>query len=113
MNWQDVVDLTLQWPEVTEATSYGEPSLKVRKRLLARHRTADDSIVLLEVPHDERDHLIELLPEVFFREAHYDGYDIVLARLANAPPETVARLLERRWRAAASKRALSDFDAAH
>ncbi|MDX8352102.1 hypothetical protein [Cognatiyoonia sp. IB215182] len=113
MTWQDVVDLAQQWPEVIEATSYGEPSLKVRKRLLARHRTADDSIVLLDVPHDERDHLIEILPDVFFREAHYDGYNIVLAKLANAPPETIARLLERRWRGSASKRALSEYDAAH
>lgn len=111
MKWRDVVDIAMQWPEVAEASSYGEPSLKVRKRLLARYRLNDNSIVLLDVPQDEREHLIDLMPDAFFCEAHYDGYDIVLARLEHVRPEVIERILERRWRNSATKRAITDFDA--
>ncbi|WP_299701588.1 hypothetical protein [uncultured Tateyamaria sp.] len=110
MKWSDVVKLALKWPEVSEAVSYSEPSLKTRKRLLARHRVVDDSLVLLDVPAEERDHLIEIMPEVFFIEPHYEGHDIILANLANIPNDILERLLERRWRSSASKRALKAFD---
>ncbi|WP_299744208.1 hypothetical protein [uncultured Tateyamaria sp.] len=108
MRWSDVVELALQWPEVSESVSYGEPSLKTRKRLLARHRMDDDSLVLLDVPVGERDHLIEIMPEVFFIEPHYLSHDIVLAKLANIPSDVLERLLVRRWRSSASKRALKE-----
>ena len=110
MLWQDVVRLAMQWPEVSESMSYGEPSLKVRTRLLARFRVADDSAVLLDVPGAERDLLIERAPEVYFCEPHYAGHDIVLARLGPAEPDVIERILERRWRNAATKRAIAAFD---
>lgn len=100
----------MQWPEVSEATSYGEPSLKVRNRLLARYRIESDSIVLLDVPAEERDYLIEIMPEVFFCEPHYEGHDIVLAKLEDAAKDIIERILERRWRSSATKRAISAFD---
>lgn len=113
MHWRDVVDIAMQWPEVAEGHSYGDPALKVRKRLLARYRPGDDSIVLLDVPRDERDHLIDLMPEAFFCEPHYHGYDIVLARLDHVRAGVVERLLERRWRSSATKRAIAGFDKEH
>ncbi|MEM9010338.1 MAG: MmcQ/YjbR family DNA-binding protein [Pseudomonadota bacterium] len=110
MRWPDLVALALRWPEVEAAVSYGEPSLKVRKRLLTRHRVADGSVVLLDVPPDERALLIEMMPEAFFCEPHYEAHDIVLAHLSHVPADVVERLLERRWRSSASKRAIAAFD---
>ena len=112
MTWDEVVRIAAEWPEVERALSYGEPSLKVRGRLLARQRAADDSLVLLGVPPEERDHLALMFPGAFFHEPHYEGYDIVLARLKNCPPDVVARILERHWRALATKRAVRTQDAA-
>jgi len=109
MLWNDAVTLAMKWPEVSEATFYGEPSLKIRKRLLARHRLDDDTIVLLDVPAEERAHLIEIMPEVFFCEPHYHGHEIVLAYLEHAPVDVIERLLERRWRNSASKRSVTNF----
>lgn len=109
MRWSDVVELALQWPEVSEGVSYGEPSLKTRKRLLTRHRVGDDSLILLDVPAEERDHLIEIMPDVFFTEMHYESHDIVLAKLANITSDILERLLIRRWRSSASKRAIKAF----
>ena len=110
MRWQDLVDLATRWPEVNASVSYGEPSLKVRKRLLARHRLADDSVVLLDVPRDERDHLIEMMPDTFFSEPHYEGHEIVLARLDSLPRDIAQRLLKRRWRLSATRRAVAACD---
>lgn len=104
------MDIALRWPEVAEAVSYGEPSLKVHRRLLTRHRPDDDSIVLLDVPHEEREHLIEVRPAAFFCEPHYADHGIVLARLSHVPPEIVERLLERRWRSSAATKAIAAFD---
>jgi hypothetical protein len=67
-------------------------------------------MVLLDVPAEERAHLIEIMPEAFFCEPHYEGHDIVLARLEHVPVDVVERLLERRWRNSASKRAVQGFD---
>ncbi len=111
MRWEDVVALAARWPEVRQATSYGEPSLMVRKRLLTRWRVADDTIVLLGVPADERDLLIEMAPDVFFCEPHYDSHDAVLACLSAASPDDVAGILERRWRSSATRKAIAAFDA--
>ncbi len=111
MIWADVARIGLAFPEVVEATSYGTPALKVRKRLMVRLRPEDDSIVLLGVPVEERDHLIALMPEAFFTTPHYEGHATLLARLAHAPEDIVARILERRWRAGATRRALAAYDA--
>ena len=110
MRWRDVVDIALKWPEVTEGISYGEPSVKVRQRLLTRVRLTDDSLVLLDVPFEEREILIAAAPQTFFTEEHYRGYGIVLARLENISPRKVATFLERRWRSSATKRAIAEFD---
>ncbi|SFI55803.1 MmcQ/YjbR family DNA-binding protein [Jannaschia pohangensis] len=97
MRWLDVVEIALKWPEVAEDISYGEPSLKVRKRLLTRTRIEDDTIVFLDVPSEEREMLIEASPQTFFVEDHYRDYDIVLARLDAISPSEAEALLERRW----------------
>ena len=51
-----------------------------------------------------------MMPDAFFCEPHYEAHDIVLARLGSVRPEVVARLLERRWRASATRRAVAAFD---
>lgn len=110
MRWQDVVEIALKWPEVAEGISYGEPSLKIRKRLLTRTRIEDNTIVLLDVPPEEREMLMEASPQTFFVEDHYKNHDIVLAHLKTISPSEVEALLERRWRNSATKRAITKFD---
>lgn len=109
MNWNDVVTLALRYPHVEPSVSYGEPSLKVRSKLLTRFRLKDDSLVLLDVVGEEREDLIARCPAVFFLEPHYRDYDIVLARVAAIRVDRLDMFLERRWRAIAPKRALAAF----
>lgn len=66
MTWDDVVAFALTLPEVAPSTSYGEPSLKVGKKMLARLREKDNSIVLPDVPSEEREMLADIAPDIFF-----------------------------------------------
>ena len=108
--WDEAVALALALPETAEATSYGEPSLKVGRSLLCRLRVADRSLVLLGVPAEEREMLLEADPDTFFLEDHYRDHDIVLARLDRLEAGVFRSLLERRWRAVAPRRAVRALD---
>ncbi|MEZ5799560.1 MAG: MmcQ/YjbR family DNA-binding protein [Nitratireductor sp.] len=110
MTWSEIVKLAKKYPAVTESVSYGEPSLKVGSKLLTRYREQDNSLVILDVPSQERELLIEAAPEIFFLEPHYKPHDIVLVRLDNIAPKEVENFLERRWRNSATKKAIRAFD---
>jgi hypothetical protein len=111
VTFDDIRKLALTWPEVEDGTSYGTAALKVRKKLLARLREDGDSLVVLGVPLDERDMLVESQPKLFYFTDHYRDYPIVLVRLSKAKRASVEPLLRRRWRELASKVAVRDFDA--
>lgn len=106
MNWDDVRKLAATLPEVAEGASYGAPALKVGRGLLVRLREEDASLVLLDVPPEERALLIGREPEIYHLTPHYENYAIVLARMAAITPDRLFPFLERRWRGLAPKRAL-------
>ena len=106
MTFEEVRRVALAWPEVEDGTSYGTPALKVRKKLLARLRDDNDSLVMPGVPPDEREMLVESQPKIFYFTDHYRDYPMVLIRLSKAQREHVEPLLLRRWRELASKAAL-------
>jgi len=111
VTFDDVRKIALAWPQVEDGTSYGTPALKVRKKLLARLREDNESLVMLGVPLDERDMLIESQPKIFYFTDHYHDYPIVLIRLSKAKRAIVEPLLRRRWRELASKSAVKAFGA--
>ncbi len=111
MTFDDVRKIALTWPEVEDGTSYGTPALKVRKKLLVRLKEDGDSLVMPDVPIDERLMLVESQPRVFYFTDHYADYPIVLIRLPKAKRAIVEPFLRRRWRALASKAARADYDA--
>jgi len=111
MTFDDIRRIALAWPEVEDGTSYGTPALKVRKKLLVRLREDGDSLVMLGVPAEERDMLVERQPKVFYFTDHYRDYPTVLIRLSKAKRSTVEPLLRRHWRSLASKKAVKDYDA--
>ena len=111
MTFDDVRKFALLWPEVEDGTSYGTPALKVRKKLLARQREDNDTLVMPGVPLEEREMLIESQPKVFYFTDHYRDYPMVLIRLSKAKRTIVEPLLRRHWRTLASKQAVKEYDA--
>jgi hypothetical protein len=110
VTFDDIRKLALAWPEVEDGTSYGTAALKVRKKMLVRIKEDGDSLVMPDVPHDERDMLVESQPKVFYFTDHYKDYPMVLILLSKAKRASVEPLLRRRWRALASKAAVREFD---
>jgi hypothetical protein len=110
MTFDDVRAFALKWPEVEDSTSYGTPALKVRKKLLARLKEDDDSLVATGVESDERAMLVEARPEVFYFTDHYRDWPTVLVRLSACDRDTVEPLLRRRWKTVASKSAVKAFE---
>jgi hypothetical protein len=111
MTWDEVRQIALSLPGVEESTSYGTPAFKVAGKFLTRLRPEDDSLVLVDVPFDERDMLMEADPETFHITPHYQAYPSVLARLSRVHPDSLANFLERRWRNVAPRRLVKAFDA--
>jgi hypothetical protein len=111
MTWDEVRLIALSFPMVEESTSYGTPAFKVKGKFLTRLRPEDDSLVLVDVPCDEREMLMEAEPAVFHITPHYKDYPSVLARLDRVHPGSLRNFLERRWRNVAPKRVVKDYDA--
>ena len=106
MTFDDVAALVSAWPGVEAGTHYGTPAFKVGGKAFTRLKEDGMSIVLFDVPIEEREVLVEAAPEVFFFTDHYRNYPAVLVRLSNAQPDQVRPYLERSWRARCPKRLL-------
>ena len=111
MTFDDVRKIALAWPEVEDSTSYGTPSLKVRKKMLVRLKEDGDSLVMPSVPQDERDVLVARAPKVFYFTDHYRDYPMMLIRLSETSRAIVEPFLRRRWRELASKAAVKKLKA--
>ena len=111
MTFDDIRKMALSWPEVEDGTSYGTPALKIRKKMLARLKEDNDSLVVPGVPLDEREMLVESQPKIFYFTDHYRDYPTVLIRLSKAKRSHVEPLLRRHWKALASKAAVKAYDA--
>lgn len=109
MDWHAVVRLGLTYPGMVVGRSYGTPGLLVRTKLVTRLRPADGSLVLLEVPVEEREMLIAADPAVFHTTPHYAAYPAVLARLAAIDTELLRPFLDRRYRLVAGARLLREW----
>jgi len=112
MTPDEVREIALSFPGAEEGSSYGQPSFKVYGKFFTRLRREDQSVVLLDVSHDEREMLMEAEPATFHITPHYKDYPSVLARIENLHPGSFRNFLDRRWRKLAPKKAVKEFDAA-
>jgi hypothetical protein len=111
MTRDEMRDIALSFPGAEEGMSYGRPSFKVNGKFFTRLRAEDDSVVLVDVPHDEREMLMEAEPETFHFTAHYKDYPSVLARIEHLHPGSFRSFLERRFRNIARKSVVKAWEA--
>ena len=100
----DLKRIALSFPGAVESTSYGSPSFKIEKKFFTRLRSEDDSLVWIVDYIDERDSLMEMDPKTYFITDHYKNYPSVLVRISQIDKTMLRRMLERRWKAVASKK---------
>jgi hypothetical protein len=107
----EMTAIVMGFPGAEEGTSYGQPSFKVNGKFFTRLRAEDASMVLLEVPFDEREMLIEAEPQTFHITPHYKDYPSVLARIETLDPGSLRAFLERRFRKIAKKSVVKAWEA--
>lgn len=104
--------VALSFPGAIEASSYGQPAFKIEKKFFTRLRQEDGSIVWIVDSIDERDALIEMDPKTYFITDHYRNYPSVLVRMSRLTEAMLRKMLERRWRAVASKKLIKALESA-
>ncbi len=101
--------LSLGFPGVTEAVSWGQPCLKAHGKLWFFWSPSEDAPVF-KVSFDERDMLVETDPDTFFFTPHYKAHQLVLARPDRIDSEWIRANLIRVWRQMAPKKVLKAWD---
>ncbi len=116
--WDDVREIALALPETTEEGLYGQPSWRVRKKLVVWDRplrkrdleelgdaAPDGPILGAKVEHEvAKQALLASEPDVYFTTSHFDGHAIVLVRLERISVEDLRELIEEAWLQVAPKR---------
>lgn len=82
-------------PGIATGTSYGAAALKVAGKMIATAKSAE--VVVLSMPLDEKEHLIERSPEIYFETPHYHGWPAVLVRAAAIGDDELRRRLREAW----------------
>lgn len=82
-------------PEVEEASWYGTPALKVRGKGFCRVK--DAATVVVMVPLEEKEMLLEAAPDRYFETDHYKGWPAMLVRIDAVADEELAHRLRRAW----------------
>lgn len=101
--------LSLDLPEVADAVSWGQPTMKAHGKLWFFWNPTHDAPVF-KVRFEERDHLIEMDPETYFTTDHHRNWELVLVRPERLDPEWARANLLRVWREHAPKRLLKSYD---
>ena len=89
-------------PEVTQSTSYGAPSVKVKSKNFASVRGPQEMV--LHCPLEQKDLLMEMAPDVYWQTDHFKGWPGLLVRLEVISDEELGLRLEDAWRFRAPKR---------
>ena len=104
ITYETVRRIGLALPNAEEGTSYGTPALKVKGKLFVRLKEDGDSIVV-GMPFDQREAMMNEDPEKYYITDHYREYPYMLVRLSKVTEGALRELLQISYRAAlASKR---------
>lgn len=113
MTEDEVRAVILSLPGVEEGASWGMPSFNVAGKFLTRLREEDASLVITDVPFEERDMLIEAEPGTYHLTPHYEGHPCVLARIAGLDAGTLRSFLLRAWKRKVPKKVLKAWEHDH
>jgi hypothetical protein len=92
----DIVGFTVALQEVVESTSYGQPALKRRDRLIFALRKDLETLALV-CGFEERAELMRAYPDAFFITDHYLNYPSVVVRLASVTKPVLRAAVKAAW----------------
>ncbi len=106
VTFNQVREIMLALPGVTEGTSYGTPAFRTGTKFMSRLRD-EDVLVLTPVDDIQQRFLMETRPGAFFTTDHYRGYPTILVRLSKAREGELRNLIAGCWRALATAKMLA------
>ena len=108
----DVREIALALPEVTEDQWYRTPAYRVAGKGFLRLRTeAEGGLVVFVADLGEKEALLAANPQAYFTTPHYDGYPIILVNLAAVDLDELRELIIESWRIKAPIKLRKSFDA--
>ncbi len=119
MDFDDVIRIGSELPDVEVSTSYGTPALKVRGKAFCRLWGAeeherkgpvDGEVLVVFVELAEKRAWIETSDGALFDQAHYQGHGSMLVRLDVVDSDLLADVLEQSYRLKASRTLLRKLD---
>lgn len=93
--------------EIEVSTSYGTPALKVGGKSFVSVKNAET--VVLSVPIDRKEQLIEMAPDIYFQTDHYVGWPSLPLRIGAIGDEELQFRLIEAWRFRAPKKLQAAF----
>ncbi|MFP5320682.1 MAG: MmcQ/YjbR family DNA-binding protein [Acidimicrobiia bacterium] len=120
MDFDDVIRIGSELPEVEVSTSYGTPALKVRGKAFCRLWDDDErarkgpeeegEVLVVFVDLAEKRAWIETSDGALFDQAHYHGHGAMLVRLDRVDDDLLADVLEQSYRLKAPRTLLRKLD---
>lgn len=92
---------------VVDATAHGAPCLKLNGRIFACqaiNKQAEPDSLMVRLPFDQRDALIEEAPDVYYLKPHYEPWPCVLVRLPKVHRDALRDLMTGAWRHAVAEK---------
>ena len=114
--WAELRDLalSLELPEITEATPWGNPCLKAHGKMWCWWAPQDyANAPAFRMDRAELEFLLEVDPDRFFSTPHHRPHNTILMRPDVFDPVWARRSWIRAWRSYAPKRFLAAWDAAN
>ena len=107
LTFADVGKIVLALEGVTDATAYGAPCFKLHGRIftcMAINKQAEPNSLMVRLPIDQRDAMVEEEPDIYYLKPHYEPYPCLLVRLSKVRRDALRDLLTGAWRQMAAEK---------
>ena len=94
-------------PGVELGAHYGVPALKVGGKAFVTIKNNDT--IVLSLPIDHKEQLMEMAPEIYFQTDHYVGWPSLPLHIAAIGDEELQQRLVEAWQYRAPKKLLATF----
>lgn len=108
-HFERVFRIAASLPGVQSSLSNRTPALKIRGKCFARMKEKMEGVLVVIIPLDLKDLLIEAEPAKYFETPHYAGWPAMLIRLDALDDDELADRLECAWAAKAPKSMVVDY----
>jgi len=96
-------------PGVEQSTTYGNPALKVGGKAFVSVK--NNETLVLSIAISDKEHLLEMAPEIYFQTDHYKGWPSLPVRAAAIGDDELRQRLVNAWLFRAPKKLAATYRA--